>query len=383
MMSARKNHEIKSRINFSNCFQGQRLNVKHISLASQLKPLLLCGALCTPLLSACTSIESTMAERFQTRPLKTAQNANNKATPQQELQRATAYWAKEFSKNSENPKAALAYARNLKAMGDHKRAFSVMAHAHRSNPQNSEITSEYGRLALVLKKDKLAARLLNRAETPGRNDWRLLSAKGTILAKQGRIAEARALFQQALTLAPNRPSLLNNLALTYALEGKAQEAENLLRKASSARPSGKVRQNLALVLGLQGQFEKSRNVATADLSHKMAEENTQYLRQMVRVAAKTPAKKAPAIRQERSKTYRSQKARHLPVNRASATPKQGKIITPKHNKPLNIKETPNPWSTDIVIDKGWNAKVKSKPLALNTPNRAGVKYLIAPKAAAQ
>ncbi len=45
-------------------------------------------------------------------------------------------------------------------------------------------------------------------------------------------------------------------------------------------PSPKVRQNLALVVGLRGRFEEAKKIAAADLPENEAAANVNYLRQM-------------------------------------------------------------------------------------------------------
>jgi Flp pilus assembly protein TadD len=74
------------------------------------------------------------------------------------------------------------------------------------------------------------------------------------------------------------------MAMSYALQGKLPEAERLLREALAA-PGGKemqrIRQNLALVVGLQGRFEESQKIASEDLPPQEVEANLAYLKQML------------------------------------------------------------------------------------------------------
>ena len=77
-------------------------------------------------------------------------------------------------------------------------------------------------------------------------------------------------------------SVINNLALSYALDGKPNKAEELLRKAvASGTDDKRVRQNLALVLGLEGKFDEARKVASLDMSDQDAKSNMTYLRNML------------------------------------------------------------------------------------------------------
>jgi len=55
-----------------------------------------------------------------------------------------------------------------------------------------------------------------------------------------------------------------------------------LRKAvAHPRADGRVRQNLALVVGLQGRFEEAERLVSADLPPAEAQANVAYLREML------------------------------------------------------------------------------------------------------
>ncbi len=81
---------------------------------------------------------------------------------------------------------------------------------------------------------------------------------------------------------PNNPDVLNNWALSRALAGEIEEAERLLKQAVVIPSAGvQVRQNLALVLGLQGDFEEAKLYASADLPPEIVEGNLDYIRAML------------------------------------------------------------------------------------------------------
>jgi len=174
--------------------------------------------------------------------------------PKSELDRAIAYWGEQYSKNPGDKTAALSYALNLKAAGQKKTALQVLQQASQYHGNDREIASEYGRLALEFGQVGLAQKLLAIAYDPANPDWRVISAQGTVLAKQGDYQGAIPYYERALQLAPDQPSVINNLAMALTADGRAHEAEPLLRKAA-AHPDAdpRVRQNLALVLDLQGK----------------------------------------------------------------------------------------------------------------------------------
>jgi Flp pilus assembly protein TadD len=76
--------------------------------------------------------------------------------------------------------------------------------------------------------------------------------------------------------------VLSNLGLSYALSKDLRNAEATLRRAAAQRPADpRVRQNLALVVGLQGRFAEAEAIARADLPPDEAAANVAYLRQML------------------------------------------------------------------------------------------------------
>jgi Flp pilus assembly protein TadD len=182
--------------------------------------------------------------------------------PRTELEKATEYWGKEFSKNPQSGKAAISYARNLKALGRKQEALSVLQGAYVHNAADREYLSEYGRLALEQGQVSTAAQLLERADDPAKPDWRVISGRGTALAKQGQFKDAIGYFERARMLAPDQPSVMSNLAMAYAMDGQAERAEPLLRQAmENPRSDQRVKQNLALVLDLQGKKSEARQLS--------------------------------------------------------------------------------------------------------------------------
>jgi Flp pilus assembly protein TadD len=219
-----------------------------------------------------------------------AENAPPAAKPEPadsraELVKATEYWGKQFAGNPRALEPALNYAKNLKAMGEKKRALAVLQQAANFHGNSRELASEYGRLALEFDQIGLAERLLAAADDPVNPDWRVISARGTVLAKQGKFNEAIPYYERALAHAHDHPSVMSNLALAHAMNGKPDKAEAMLRQAAAtdSRSAGKIRQNLALVLGLQGKYTEAKQVASVDMSAESAAENAQTLRRIVKL----------------------------------------------------------------------------------------------------
>ena len=115
-----------------------------------------------------------------------------------------------------------------------------------------------------------------------RPDWRIFSVQGAVLDQLGRHGDAQQYYASALRLMPDEPSVLSNLGLSYALSKNLKEAEVTLQLAAAQRGAEpKVRQNLALVVGLQGRFQEAGTIAKGDLSPSEAPANVAYLRQIL------------------------------------------------------------------------------------------------------
>jgi Flp pilus assembly protein TadD len=144
------------------------------------------------------------------------------------------------------------------------------------------VLGEYGRALAENGDYQQAFEVLGRAHTPDQPDWHILSAQGAVLDQMGRHAEAQRYYLTALKIVPDEPSILSNLGLSYALSHDLPDAEKVLRQAAAQHPvDPRVRQNLALVVGLQGRFAEAETIARADLPPDQAAANVAYLRQML------------------------------------------------------------------------------------------------------
>ena len=195
---------------------------------------------------------------------------------------AREYWATAYAKNPHDEKAVISFARALKADGAKDKALSVLQQGAIYNSDSLPIAGEEGRLALDMGQRDLAEKLLTRANDPAHPDWRIVNALGTLEAQRSNRAGALGYFEKANALAPNQPNVLNNLALAYALGGDPAKAETLLRKAAaSGGDVKKIRQNLALVLGIEGKTGEAQQLAAADIGDDQAKANRDFMEKMV------------------------------------------------------------------------------------------------------
>jgi Flp pilus assembly protein TadD len=178
----------------------------------------------------------------------------------------------------------LAYAAELEKLGQTDQQLQVLTILSAQNPKNANIQAVYGKKLIAAGRSGEAIPVLKTVADNGTGDWRILSALGSAYDQQGQYSAARETYQKALALKPNQISVLNNMGMSHALEGNLKQAEETLRSAM-ALPEGKsmprLRQNLALVVGLQGRFEESRQIASEDLPPEEVEANMAYLQKML------------------------------------------------------------------------------------------------------
>jgi Flp pilus assembly protein TadD len=196
--------------------------------------------------------------------------------------RAVEVYGDRYRANPKDADAALAYGQALRATGQRAQAAAVLEQATIAHPGNKALLAGYGRALADNGNSQAAFDVLSRAHSPDNPDWRILSVQGTALDKLGKHEEARRYYTSALRIVPDEPSVLSNLGLSYMLTRDLPKAEETLRRAyANVRADARVRQNLALVVGLQGRFAEAETIVKADLPADEAAANVGYLKQML------------------------------------------------------------------------------------------------------
>jgi Flp pilus assembly protein TadD len=204
------------------------------------------------------------------------------ASAEPDARQAVEVTGERYRADPKNAEAALAYGQALRAAGQRSQAAAMLEQATIAHPGNKELLAAYGRALVDNGNFQQALDVLGRAHSPDNPDWRILSVQGTALDQLGRHDEARRYYASALKIAPDEPTVLSNLGLSYVLSKDLPKAEEVLRRAyASARADARVRQNLALVVGLQGRFAEAEQIVRADLPPDEAAANVAYLKQML------------------------------------------------------------------------------------------------------
>ena len=211
----------------------------------------------------------------------TSSSSKAQAVPD-DPRRAVEVYGERYRANPKDAEAALAYGQALRATGQRAQAAAVLEQATIAHAGNKALLAAYGRALADNGNSQAAFDVLSRAHSPSNPDWRLLSVQGTTLDKMGKHDEARRHYASALKIVPDEPSVLSNLGLSYMLSRELPQAETTLRQAhASPRADARVRQNLALVVGLQGRFAEAETIAKGDLPADEAAANVAYLREML------------------------------------------------------------------------------------------------------
>jgi len=214
--------------------------------------------------------------------------------------RSAPAWVERYRADPSDPEAAVHYARALRAYGARAQAVAVLEQASVQHPKNRGLLVAYGRALADVGNYKRALDVLDHAHTPAEPDWRILSVQGAALDQMGRHEEAQRYYATALRIVPDEPSVLSNLGLSYALSKDLVRAEATLRRAADqSRVDARVRENLALVMDLQGRA--ADGLTRADLP--TAEANVAFLRQVLAQQngwKAPPESEKPALRAEGS-----------------------------------------------------------------------------------
>jgi Flp pilus assembly protein TadD len=211
-------------------------------------------------------------------PLKATAEQRAEAERLDPLGRA-AFWAREVDVDPTDNDARLKLAKALRALGKYDEAAAAADQLLVIQPNNLEALLESARARVAANQGFYAIDDAERAEAMAPRDWRPVALLAIALEQSDRDADALAAHQKALSLAPDNPATLTNLGMYYATHGDPGSAEPLLRRAAAAPgATAQERQNLALVLGLEGKLDEALLLERRDLPPDVVRSNLAYLR---------------------------------------------------------------------------------------------------------
>jgi Flp pilus assembly protein TadD len=209
-----------------------------------------------------------------------------KATPAQRamaeraapLARA-AFWAREVEIDPADVEAGVGLSQALRMLGNYDDAYAAIQKLLLAKPDSYDALMEMARIHVARGSGFYAIEPARRAEALQPRDWRVQTLLAIAYEQAQRDDEARAAHEKAMALAPGNPTVMSNYAMFLASHGEGPRAEAMLR-AAAARPDAtiQVRQNLALLLGLQGRLTEAEKLARQDLPPALVANNMAYLR---------------------------------------------------------------------------------------------------------
>lgn len=207
---------------------------------------------------------------------------SDRSQPMDKKQAALAQLAAHYKKSPGDKATVVYYAAALRANGQNDQAVAVLEAGVAKFRNDPEVLVAYAKALSAAGRFDQALNVLDRAIDPTAPDWNALMVKGAILDQSRRNKEARVAYAQALKIAPEQASLHANLGLSYSMTNELDKAEAELRIAVKLRgANSQIRQNLALVVGLQGRFDESRTLFAAELPADQVEANMAYIRALL------------------------------------------------------------------------------------------------------
>ena len=241
-------------------------------------------------LAACASTPEASQETAEIEAYKLAMEAASRpASPEQvaaaqrsdPLTRAN-FWGQEYRKDASNLQTIVSFMSALRGIRSHDRVLEVATTALPMHPNSYEILLELGRSLLANDKPREAAQaFISSADFAPLNEAAPLAALGVAFDRLENHLKAQEAYAFALAREPERVSTLSNYGLSLALSGDLSSAEAQLRKAVALPGADvRIRQNLALILGLQGRFDEMVAV-DPNAPRRTVEANRDALRTMM------------------------------------------------------------------------------------------------------
>lgn len=192
------------------------------------------------------------------------------------------FWMSELQKNPADAEAALEGSVALRKIGSAERAVQLAAMGLQVKGESPQLWSALALGLVAGGENEPALQALQKAISLSPKDASLQSALGVVYDRLERPDLAATAYEAGLKLSPEDATILSNYGLSIAMTGDLKSAEEMLRRANhSPLAPPQARQNLALVVGLQGRFEESERLATRDLPPAVASENAAYLKAML------------------------------------------------------------------------------------------------------
>ena len=217
-----------------------------------------------------------------------------------------AYFAEQFDHDPTDAQMGLRLSNALRALGRNTEAADTAHKVLLFAPNNVDVLMAAARAHIADNNAFYAIDPLQQIITLKPKDWQAYSLIGVAYDQVKRTDDAQVAWATALKLSPNNATVLTNIAMAKVQAGDLAGAEPLLRTAAAQKDATlQVRQNLALVLGLEGKMAEAEKLLRQDLPPQQADANLAWLQQNSRAA---PAVTAPTSGPAPTRSWDSLKA---------------------------------------------------------------------------
>ena len=205
-----------------------------------------------------------------------------------------AFFARQFAHDPTNAKLGLYLSDAQRALGRYQDAADTAHSVLLFAPDNVEVLLAAARAHIENGDSFYAIDPLKHVSQLKPDNWEAWSLLGVAYDQTKRPDDAQTAWQTALRCSPDNPAVLTNMAMARLMKGDFADAEPLLRTAVAQKTSTmQERQDLALVLGLEGKMPEAEKLLRQDLPPPVADANLAWLQQAMaartQTAAVTPA----------------------------------------------------------------------------------------------
>ncbi|MDI7775440.1 pilus assembly protein TadD [Asticcacaulis sp. EMRT-3] len=243
--------------------------------------------------SAMTTVAGASSEDFHK-----ASKAEIEQTLRADPLAQAAFFSNQFDHDPTNVQIGLYFSNALRALKRYDQAADIAHRVLLFAPDNVDLLLAAARAHIAGNDAFLAIDPLQHAIALKPKDWQAYSLLGVAYQQVKRTDDAQTQWATALQLSPNNPAVLTNIAMAKVVNGDFKGAEPLLRTAAAQKDATiQVRQNLALVLGLEGQMDQAERLLREDLPPQQADADLAWLHQAVAargLASAAPPAAAPA-----------------------------------------------------------------------------------------
>lgn len=221
----------------------------------------------------------------------------------------SAFFTNQFDHAPDDPQMGLYLSNALRALGRYDQAADIAHRVLLFAPDNVDLLLAAARAHIAGDDAFLAVAPLQHVIELRPKDWTAHSLLGVAYQQIKRPDDAQSEWATALKLSPDNPDVLTNIAMAKAAGGDLAGAEPLLRTAAAQKDASmQVRQNLALVLGLQGKLSEAERLLRQDLPPQQADANLAWLQQASAARHTGSAAMAPAASQAPTRSWASVQA---------------------------------------------------------------------------